>query len=139
MDERRGHGDALAHALGVFGDQFAAFGLHFEKLQQPACPRDGGGAVQPVHAADEFQKLGARQAVEQQRLVGHQADAPLDVQFVARAGGMPSSLDGAGRWGTRPVSMRMVVDLPAPLGPRKPKKDPRGTSRSTPSTAAFEP
>src|SRR4051812_11984414 len=33
--------------------------------------------------------------------------------------------------------MRMVVDLPAPLGPRKPKKLPRGTSRSTPSTAAL--
>src|SRR4051812_16124410 len=41
--------------------------------------------------------------------------------------------------GISPVSMRMVVDLPAPLGPRKPKKLPRGTSRSTPSTAAFSP
>src|SRR5512133_3210813 len=41
--------------------------------------------------------------------------------------------------GISPVSMRIVVDLPAPLGPRKPKKLPRGTSRSTPSTAAFEP
>src|SRR5580765_1040858 len=35
--------------------------------------------------------------------------------------------------------MRMVVDLPAPLGPRKPKKLPRGTSRSTPSTAGLKP
>src|SRR5689334_23924999 len=33
----------------------------------------------------------------------------------------------------------MVVDLPAPLGPRNPKKEPRGTSRFTPSTAAFRP
>jgi hypothetical protein len=41
--------------------------------------------------------------------------------------------------GIRPVSIRMVVDLPAPFGPRKPKKEPRGTSRSTPSTAAFAP
>src|ERR1022692_2277187 len=39
--------------------------------------------------------------------------------------------------GISPVSMRMVVDFPAPLGPRKPKNDPRGTSRSTPSTAAL--
>src|SRR3954451_23930638 len=41
--------------------------------------------------------------------------------------------------GISPVSMRMVVDLPAPVGPRKPKKLPRGTSRSTPSTAALSP
>src|ERR1035437_2653943 len=41
--------------------------------------------------------------------------------------------------GISPVSMRMVVDFPAPLGPRKPKNDPRGTSRSTPTTAALSP
>src|SRR4051794_20546037 len=29
----------------------------------------------------------------------------------------------------------MVVDLPAPLGPRKPKTSPAATSKSTPSTA----
>jgi hypothetical protein len=31
--------------------------------------------------------------------------------------------------------MRTVVDLPAPLGPRNPKSEPRGTERSTASTA----
>ena len=41
--------------------------------------------------------------------------------------------------GIRPVSMRMVVDLPAPFGPRKPKKQPRGTVRLRPSTAALPP
>ena len=41
--------------------------------------------------------------------------------------------------GARPISMRMVVVLPAPFGPKKPKKLPRGTSRSSPSTAAFVP
>src|SRR5690606_38307176 len=34
-----------------------------------------------------------------------------------------------------PHSMRMVVDLPEPLGPRKPYTCARGTVRSTPSTA----
>src|SRR5438105_8491744 len=33
-------------------------------------------------------------------------------------------------------SMRSVVVLPAPLGPRKPKISPRRTSRSTPATAS---
>src|SRR6185503_11943684 len=33
----------------------------------------------------------------------------------------------------------MVVDLPAPLGPSRPRQMPRGTSRSSPSTAVIEP
>src|SRR5712691_7075947 len=36
---------------------------------------------------------------------------------------------------SRPHSMRMVVDLPAPLGPRNPKISPRVTSRLIWSTA----
>src|SRR5436190_17474769 len=36
---------------------------------------------------------------------------------------------------SRPHSMRMVVDLPAPLLPRKPKISPRATSKLTSSTA----
>src|SRR5438128_4019468 len=38
---------------------------------------------------------------------------------------------------SRPVSILMVVLLPAPLGPRNPKKRPRGTSKETSSTATF--
>ena len=36
-----------------------------------------------------------------------------------------------------PVSSRIVVDLPAPLGPSRPRQMPSGTSRSRPSTAAI--
>ncbi len=39
----------------------------------------------------------------------------------------------------RPQSMRMVVDLPAPLGPRNPKISPLATSRLMPSTATKSP
>ena len=39
----------------------------------------------------------------------------------------------------RPSSSRMSVVLPAPLAPRNPKATPRGTSRSTPSSAARVP
>ena len=53
--------------------------------------------------------------------------------------GMPSSSIEPEVGGIRPVSMRMVVVLPAPLGPRKPKKEPRGTLRFSPSTAALFP
>src|SRR3984957_4690383 len=39
----------------------------------------------------------------------------------------------------RPVSILMVVDFPAPLGPRKPKNCPGATRRSMPSTAINSP
>src|SRR5262245_45261154 len=41
--------------------------------------------------------------------------------------------------GMKPVIMRMVVDLPAPFGPRKPSTSPFPTSNETPSTASFGP
>src|SRR5438132_4669956 len=39
----------------------------------------------------------------------------------------------------KPVIMRMVVDLPAPLGPRKPSTSPRSTVNEMPSTARLAP
>jgi hypothetical protein len=39
----------------------------------------------------------------------------------------------------RVVSMRTVVDLPAPFGPRNPKTSPSATPRSTPRTASTVP
>src|SRR5690242_659786 len=39
----------------------------------------------------------------------------------------------------KPVTMRMVVDLPAPLGPRKPSTSPFSTENEMPSTARFAP
>src|SRR6266436_5259091 len=41
--------------------------------------------------------------------------------------------------GMKPVIMRMVVDLPAPFGPRNPSTSPLPTSKETPSTARFGP
>jgi len=40
---------------------------------------------------------------------------------------------------SKPVSILMVVDLPAPLGPRKPKNWPGATERLTSSTAVKSP
>src|SRR4029077_19681430 len=40
---------------------------------------------------------------------------------------------------TRPSRQRMVVVLPAPLGPRNPNTPPSGTWRSSPFTAVVEP
>ena len=38
-----------------------------------------------------------------------------------------------------PAIMRMVVVLPAPFGPRKPKSSPAGTTRSRERTAVNDP
>src|SRR6266568_9403576 len=41
--------------------------------------------------------------------------------------------------GMKPVIIRMVVDFPAPFGPRNPSTSPRSTENDTPSTARFGP
>ena len=41
--------------------------------------------------------------------------------------------------GMYPVIILMVVDLPAPFGPRKPRISPRSTVNETSSTATFAP
>src|ERR1700722_10307846 len=50
--------------------------------------------------------------------------------------GWPSTLIVPALAWVRPSNMRIIVVLPAPLGPRKPKALPRGTCRSTLSIAA---
>ena len=73
-----------------------------------------------MHLADEGQRLGAAQAVEQRQILGHDADLPLDGDRIARAdrGRESGSVPAVGR--SSPVRHLIVVDLPAPLGPRKP-------------------
>ena len=41
--------------------------------------------------------------------------------------------------GMKPVIIRIVVDLPAPFGPRNPSTSPRSTENEIPSTARFGP
>src|SRR5688500_3306595 len=41
--------------------------------------------------------------------------------------------------GMKPVIIRMLVDLPAPLGPRNPRTSPRSTVNEMPFTATFGP
>ena len=139
VDQRRRHGHALAHALGIFGDQLVArspSSSNSSSSSRRALPRHR--AVQPVDAADEFDELAAGEMIEQQRFVGHQADLLLDLERLLRHG-QTQQRDGARVGGARPISILMVVVLPAPFGPRNPKKQPRGTVSVSPSTAALLP
>ena len=63
---------------------------------------------------------------------------------VAQRGGVPVSGDpltvtepDVGR--SSPMIMRMVVDFPAPFGPRKPVTRPASTVKLTPATAVLSP
>src|SRR5581483_2354424 len=57
----------------------------------------------------------------------------------SRSGSRPSTLSSPSvRGETQPI-IRIVDDLPAPFGPRKPKASPRSTAKSIPSTAVRSP
>src|ERR1051325_660095 len=51
----------------------------------------------------------------------------------------PPTLTRPSVGGMNPVIMRIVVDLPAPFGPRKPRTSPRSTENEIPSTARLAP
>src|SRR6476469_9355487 len=55
------------------------------------------------------------------------------------AGSMPRILSSPPLTGETAATIRMVEDLPAPLGPRKPNASPRRTSTSMPLTASKSP
>src|SRR3989304_2463982 len=57
----------------------------------------------------------------------------------SRRRSMPSTRPSPSLGSRIPQSMRSVVDLPAPLGPRKPYSSPRRTARSRWSTATTRP
>lgn len=53
--------------------------------------------------------------------------------------GRPSTVARSAVGGSRPTIIRMVVDFPAPLGPRKPVTSPGRSSKLRRSTATVDP
>ena len=66
--------------------------------------------------------------------LGHVADAPADAHG-SRRRSHPTTVASPDVGDVSVVSMRRVVVLPVPLGPRNPTISPAATSRSTPATA----
>lgn len=75
VDEGGRHGDAFAHALGVFGDEFAAGIGEFKEVDEFAGTFGGERLGESVHAADEFEVFGSGEAVEEEGFVRDKADA----------------------------------------------------------------
>lgn len=104
---------------------------HVEDLGQPLGHRRAGDAIQ---LGVEAQVLLGRQVVVEGGVLEDPADAPADLgPAVTTSKPATRAVPPAGR--TRVHSIEMVVDLPAPLGPRKPKVSPGATSKLMPRTA----
>ena len=99
--------------------------------REARCARRASRRWHAVDAAEEAQVLGHRQVAVEREFLRHVADA-----LRARASGfcatsMPATMARPPLGRSRPHRMRMVVDLPAPLGPRKPMISPRAMSKLT--------
>ncbi len=90
--------------------------------------RGGHGQQVVVGRAAGVDGLGVQQRADiaQRRARAGRTGAPLTV-----------TVPDVGR--SSPMIMRMVVDLPAPFGPRKPVTRPASTVKLTPATAVFSP
>ena len=108
---------------------------HLEHLAHPL--RDHAG-VDAVQLGVQAQVLLGGEVAVQAGVLEDQADVAAHV--VALADDVEAA-DPRGARG-RPTSVQsilIVVLLPAPLGPRKPKTSPRGTVNDTPRTASTSP
>ncbi len=79
----------------------------------------------------------ARDAALEEQLAGKVADPPAELR-TSRPGVLAQDPDLAGG-GTDDVQQRMVVVLPAPLGPITPNTEPASTAKSTPWSTSRRP
>ena len=137
VDEAAGEQQAAAHAAGELVDRVAAAVAQAGEVERAV---DRGADVgDPVEArVDGEVVLDGDVDVE---VVELGDDAHLGAGGLRRRPGSscPSTRSSPASAIAWPVSSRIVVDLPAPLGPSRPRQMPSGTSRSSPSTAVIGP
>ena len=104
--------DDVKHVADAVAGDAVAVGQPPEMVGGAAAADDGLGIEQCPDRADRVGQLAIGLAVDE---------------------------DGAELGASRPRTMRMVVDLPAPLGPRKPVTRPGWTTKETSSTATVLP
>ena len=131
---QQGRGDLAAHPL-------AQRELAHRDVQEPGQAQHARRTVEPLRgrpaagtrwiARSSVEALPQRQVPPQlAALPEHHADPPGQLAAPAHRV-QPADLAARRRSGTRmPVSILIVVDLPAPFGPRNPTASPRATARS---------
>ena len=138
VDQRPGDREAALHAAGERVDLRLALLLELrEREELVGALRDDPAGQAEVAAVDEEVLAHAQLGVE---VVGLRHDAELRPDLGPVASGSRPRIDSspAVRVETAPT-MRIVVDLPAPFGPSRPKDSPGATSNEMPSTAAKSP
>ena len=130
MDDPGGDGELALHALGVAAELAVGRLGQAERSSSSRARISRSAFAHAVQRRAEAQVVEAGQFGIEVALVRNHADQVLGRLGIARAvdpadaGSCPAS----GR--ARPVSMLMVVVLPAPLGPRKPNSSPSCTSKA---------
>jgi hypothetical protein len=126
MHERLDQPDLLFVPVGQRGDADAE--IEVEPIGQVA---DGPFLHAAPQRADVRELLEPGEPVVEPELARQVADAPVDLDRVATSVQTEDGCPPVGRMKSRTV--RIVVVLPAPLGPRYPKISPRSTEnvRST--------
>ena len=126
-EQRLGQPQALAVALGELVDLVTEHRLQMAGRRDPLELGADGGARHALHLGHEAQVRRDVERVVEGRALGQVADAPrrLDVlRWPCRSRPPVTRPDVAA---VKPAIMRIVVVLPAPLGPRKPTISPGST------------
>ena len=95
------------------------------------------GAVQLVDPADQIERVDRRQVIPELRLLAEYRPDAESQRLRSRQGVQPSTFASPDDGCRMPVSILIVVDLPAPFGPRNATISPRCTVRSMLRTATF--
>ena len=140
VEQRLGEADALLVALGKGLDRLPAHGPEVGEVHDALDVRlFFGRRPEAPDLGDEVQKLLHRHLGVGGRVFRQVAEQALHRRRdrPRRRCRRPAPVRRSGR--RKPVMIFIVVDLPAPFGPRNPRMSPRWTVKVTPSTARMAP
>ncbi len=130
MDDRPCNRDLLLHAGRHLGNQLAPHRVHLQGAEDRLNSARELIVVHPVQLAKILDVFACGHAIVKCGVGGHEADAVANLgRFLAdiKPATMADPLVGS----RTVLSIRIVVDLPAPLGPSKPKISPVKHSKET--------
>ena len=140
VENRAAEREALTPAAREVARELPLAALQSGHLQhERRARRSRASRSRPYSAGEELDVLIDGQQLVERELLRHVADAPLHRFGIAARRRCRRRVAVPDVGASRPHSMRMVVDLPAPLLPRKPKISPGRTSNDTSSTATKSP
>ena len=139
VHERAGDQQPPAHAARELVDPRVAAVAQVGDLERALDRRPALGARDPVEVREDEQVLLDGQRRRRGCRAAARRRTPRAPPSSRRAARSPSTSSSPSSAIACAVSIRIVVDLPAPLGPSRPTHVPSGTSRSRPSTAVIGP